>query len=81
MRILLCGGAGYIGCHTYALLVERGHHVAIADNLVNSSPAVMERLSGLTGQPVDFHRIDMRDRAGMTGPDLQTGDAIDTRDF
>lgn len=66
MRILLCGGAGYIGCHTYALLVERGHQVSIADSLVNSSPAVMERLAELTGLPVDFHQIDMRDRAGMT---------------
>ncbi|MEP6907746.1 MAG: UDP-glucose 4-epimerase GalE [Pseudoxanthomonas sp.] len=67
MRILLCGGAGYIGCHTYALLVERGHEVSIADSLVNSSLAVMQRLRALTGLPVDFHQVDMRDRQAMTG--------------
>ena len=65
MRILLCGGAGYIGGHTYALLVERGHQVCIADSLVNSSPVVLERLQALTGQPVEFHQVDMRDRAAM----------------
>lgn len=66
MRILLCGGAGYIGAHTYAVLIERGHEVAIADNFSNSSAPVLERLQRLTGKPVEFHRVDMRDREGMT---------------
>ncbi|HYM85946.1 MAG TPA: NAD-dependent epimerase/dehydratase family protein, partial [Pseudoxanthomonas sp.] len=65
MRILLCGGAGYIGCHTYAVLVGRGHEVSIADNFSNSSPQVLHRLEKLTGAPVGLHRVDMRDRAGL----------------
>lgn len=65
MRILLCGGAGYIGCHTYTVLVERGHQVVIADNFVNSSPQVLARLEQVTGKPVPFHPLDMRDRPGV----------------
>lgn len=65
MRILLCGGTGYIGCHTYLVLGERGHDVAIADNFSNSSSQVLQRLQRLSGKPVGFHRVDMRDREGM----------------
>lgn len=66
MRILLCGGAGYIGCHTYVELVGRGHEVAIADNFSNSSPRVLQRLEQLTRAPVACHRVDIRDRAAMS---------------
>lgn len=65
MRILLCGGAGYIGSHTYVELVGRGHEVYIADSLVNSSPVALQRLHRITGAPVPFHQVDMRDRAGL----------------
>ena len=44
MRILLSGGAGYIGCHTCLVLADRGHNVVIADNFSNSSPAVLALL-------------------------------------
>ena len=62
MRILLCGGAGYIGAHTYVVLAERGHDVVVADNFSNSSPGVLGRLQRITGQPVPFHPLDLRDR-------------------
>ncbi|MET0807131.1 MAG: UDP-glucose 4-epimerase GalE [Pseudoxanthomonas sp.] len=65
MRILLCGGAGYIGCHTHVVLTERGHDVAIADNFSNSSPRVLERLRQVTGKPPEFHELDVRDAAAM----------------
>ncbi len=65
MRILLCGGTGYIGCHTYTVLVQRGHEVTIADNFSNSSPQVLHRLETLTEASVNFHRVDMRDRAAL----------------
>jgi UDP-glucose 4-epimerase len=48
MRILVTGGAGYIGGHTCVVLAERGHQVVIADNFSNSSPLVLQRLSRLT---------------------------------
>ena len=63
MRILLCGGAGYIGAHTYVELAARGHHVHIADNFSNSSPQVLGRLERITGQAPVCHTLDLRDRA------------------
>lgn len=65
MRILVCGGAGYIGSHTCVTLAERGHHVVIADSGVNSSPRVVPRLQRLVGAPVSLHRIDLRDRGAL----------------
>lgn len=65
MRILLCGGAGYIGGHTAVVLAERGHEVVVADNFSNSSPQALQRLEQVVGKPVAFHRLDIRDRAGL----------------
>ncbi|WP_411832456.1 UDP-glucose 4-epimerase GalE [Pseudoxanthomonas mexicana] len=65
MRILLCGGAGYIGSHTYLVLAGRGHQVVIADNFSNSSPAILDRLRRLTGAPVDCRRADLREPAQL----------------
>lgn len=50
MRVLLTGGAGYIGSHTAVELVEAGHDVVIADDFSNSSPKVLERLEKITGK-------------------------------
>jgi len=62
MRILVCGGAGYIGSHACTVLAERGHDLLIADSFVNSSPRVLERLQRITGCPVFFQKADLRDR-------------------
>lgn len=67
MRILVFGGAGYIGCHTCVVLAERGHQVVVADNFANSSPRAVERLQQVIGVPVEFHRVDLRDRAALSG--------------
>ena len=66
MRILLCGGAGYIGAHTFIELVARGHDVVVADNLSNSSVLALARLEQITGRKVEFYQVDMRDHAGMS---------------
>ena len=50
MRILVTGGAGYIGSHTVLELLDAGYDVLIADNFVNSKPAALERLRTLTTQ-------------------------------
>jgi len=47
--ILLTGGAGYIGAHTYVALREAGYNVVIIDNFSNSKPIVLDRLARLTG--------------------------------
>jgi UDP-glucose 4-epimerase len=65
MRILVCGGAGYIGSHACVTLCGRGHHVVIADSGVNSSPRVLQRVQRLVGAPVSLHRVDIRDRRAM----------------
>ncbi|MBB1087421.1 UDP-glucose 4-epimerase GalE [Lysobacter sp. SG-8] len=65
MRILVTGGAGYIGAHTCLVLAERGHEVVIVDNFSNSSAAVLPRLAHLAGRPFACEEVDLRDRAGM----------------
>jgi UDP-glucose 4-epimerase len=61
--ILLTGGAGYIGSHTYVALAEAGFQPVILDNFSNSSPAVLERLQRITGQAVECIRGDVADTA------------------
>lgn len=61
MKVLLTGGAGFIGSHTCIELVEAGYDVVIADDLSNSKPAVLERLKELTGKEIKFYNIDVAD--------------------
>ncbi len=62
MRVLVTGGAGYIGSHTVLQLLAAGHDVVAADNFSNSKPSVLPRLEALAGQPVEFHMVDLTDR-------------------
>lgn len=50
MRVLLTGGAGYIGSHTALVLLSAGHEVVVLDNLDNSSPEALKRVEALTGK-------------------------------
>ncbi len=61
MKILVSGGAGYIGSHTVVQLVESGHDVVIVDNFANSRPMVLGRLESLTGRHIEAHAFDLRD--------------------
>jgi UDP-glucose 4-epimerase len=61
MNILLTGGAGYIGSHTFVSLVEAGYTPVILDNFANSHPAVLDRLRSITGAPVLCERGDVLD--------------------
>jgi UDP-glucose 4-epimerase len=67
MKILLTGGAGYIGSHTHVALAEAGHQPVILDDFSNSGPAVIPRLAALTGAPVALERGDVGDRAFVRG--------------
>jgi UDP-glucose 4-epimerase len=60
-RILLTGGAGYIGSHTYVALVEAGYDVVVLDSFVNARRSVPERLAQITGRPVSLIEGDVRD--------------------
>lgn len=61
MRVLVSGGAGYIGSHTVVALVASGHEVVVVDNFSNAKPAVMARLEALTGTSIPLHAFDLRD--------------------
>ena len=61
MRVLVTGGAGYIGSHTVIQLIAAGHDVLIVDNFSNTKPAVVDRLTAITGAPLPVHVFDLRD--------------------
>ena len=61
MKILLTGGAGYIGSHTAVELLQAGHEVVIADNFSASHPGVLERIARLTGKEPVLYRINVAD--------------------
>ncbi len=65
MRILVTGGAGYIGSHTCIELLEQGHEVVVVDNLCNSSRVSLERVEAITGKTVTFYEADLLDRAAL----------------
>jgi UDP-glucose 4-epimerase len=65
MKVLITGGAGYIGSHTVVELIEAGHEPVIVDNFSNSSPQVLERLKKITGHDIAFHELDVCDREAL----------------
>ena len=60
-KILVTGGAGYIGSHTVVQLLEAGFDAVILDNLSNSSAQVVDRIAELTGRRVPLVRGDIND--------------------
>lgn len=65
MKVLVTGGAGYIGSHTCVELLEAGHEVVVADNLVNASEEAVARVEKITGKPLAFINIDTCDAAAV----------------
>jgi len=63
MNILLTGGAGYIGSHTYIALVEAGLNPVILDDFSNSNPRVLQRLETLSGRVVQHVQANVADVA------------------
>ncbi len=63
MKILLTGGAGYIGSHTAVALTEAGYTPVVLDNFSNSHPVVMKRLAQITGQELELEEGDLLDTA------------------
>ena len=63
MKVLVTGGAGYIGSHTCVELLESGYEVVVIDNLCNSNPKSLDRVQELTGKSLVFYKGDVRDEA------------------
>jgi UDP-glucose 4-epimerase len=62
MKVLITGGAGYIGSHTAVKLIENGDEPIIVDNLSNSRREILDNLSTLCGQEIPFYEVDCTDR-------------------
>jgi len=62
MRILVSGGAGYIGSHTTLQLLAAGHDAVIVDDFSRSKRSVIPRLEGLAGRSIEWHVVDLTDR-------------------
>jgi UDP-glucose 4-epimerase len=65
MRILVTGGAGYIGSHTVVLLLEAGHDVVVVDNFSNSKPEALRRVADISGREAQLHEVDLLDVAAL----------------
>ena len=68
MRVLVSGGAGYIGSHTVLALLDHGHEVVVVDDFSNSKPTVVGRLEELSGKHVPVHAFDLTDRGQDRAP-------------
>jgi UDP-glucose 4-epimerase len=65
MRVLVTGGAGYIGSHTCVEMLAAGMDVVVVDNLSNSKEESLNRVRRITGRPLTFVKADLRDRAAL----------------
>ena len=62
MKILVTGGAGYIGSHTCVELLNAGHEIVVVDNLSNSCEKSIEVVKKITGKDFPFYKCDILDR-------------------
>ncbi len=65
MRVLVTGGAGFIGSHTVVELLNEGYDVVVIDNLENANRESLKRVEKITGKKVVFYENDVRDRAAL----------------
>ncbi len=65
MKILVTGGAGYIGSHTCLELLKDGYEVVVVDNLSNSNEESLKRVQELAGKTLTFHEVDLLDKKSL----------------
>ena len=64
-KILVTGGAGFIGSHTCVEFLESGYEVVVVDNLSNSKEEAIRRIEKITGKTLDFYQADIRDESAL----------------
>ena len=62
MRVLVTGGAGYIGSHTCVELLAAGYEVTVVDSLINSRKESIRRIEEISGRKLIFHKVDLLDK-------------------
>lgn len=65
MKVLVTGGAGYIGSHTCLELLRNDYEVAVVDNLSNSKEESLKRVMQLTGKRLEFYRVDLLEKGSL----------------
>lgn len=75
MKILVTGGAGYIGSHTMVELLNAGHDVVVVDNLSNSNVESLKRVREITEKDSIFYKSDLRDKKALKA--IFSNNAID----
>jgi UDP-glucose 4-epimerase len=65
MKVLVTGGAGYIGSHTCVEMLKAGMEPVVVDNLSNSKEEALRRVERITGRRLAFYRVDIRDKAAL----------------
>ncbi|MDO5126098.1 MAG: SDR family NAD(P)-dependent oxidoreductase, partial [Ruminococcus sp.] len=60
-KILVTGGAGFIGSHTCVELLEAGYEIVVLDNFSNSKPEALNRIKKITGKDFKFYEADLLD--------------------
>ena len=76
VRILVTGGAGYIGSHTVVELMQQGYEVVIVDNFSNSSADVLDGIAAIVGVRPAFEQVDCNDAAAMDAVFAQYPDIV-----
>ncbi|AMC92920.1 UDP-glucose 4-epimerase [Erysipelothrix larvae] len=67
MKVLVTGGAGFIGSHTVVLMMQQGYEAVIVDNLYNASEVVLDRIEAITGKKPRFIKCDILDKEALRG--------------
>ncbi|MDD5273665.1 MAG: UDP-glucose 4-epimerase GalE [Methylovulum sp.] len=75
-KILVTGGAGYIGSHACVELLQADYDIVVVDNLSNSKTESLARVQSITGKALGFYQADIRDRLALT--EIFAKEAIDT---
>lgn len=65
MKVLVTGGAGYIGSHTCIELLKSGYEIVVMDNFYNSSPKALDAIKKITGKDFKFYQYDMMNKAQL----------------